>query len=218
MSQEIQNVIQTAFTNLWADVISIIPSLIAALVIFVFGILIATIVAKLARKLVHLLQVDALANRMHVHDTLKKVGLSFTFSDVIGTVVKWFFIVVFLNASVEILGWTQIIQFLNDVLRYIPQVLIAVIILAIGLIVAAFVENTVVRGLTTANTPVKSPATLGGVAKWAIVSFAVMAAVSQLGIAENLIAILFAGVLLVFVISFGLAGKEKASEFLDKVL
>jgi uncharacterized membrane protein len=103
-------------------------------------------------------------------------------------------------------------------LRYITQVLISVIIIAIGLIVESFVESAVVRGLTTSKTPVKSPATLGGVAKWAIVAFAIMAAVSQLGVAENLIAILFAGVLLVFVISFGLAGKDKASDFLDKVL
>ncbi len=218
MGQSIQDAVRTAFVDLWTDVINIIPEFVAALVVFIVGLFIASVAGRLARKLVTFLKVDSLADRMKVHETLGNMGLSFTFSDVLGTIVKWFFIIVFLNAAVEILGWTQIIQFLNDVLRYIPLVLVAVIILAIGLIVASFVEGAVVRGLKTAQTPVRSPETLASLAKWAVVAFAIMAALTQLKIAENLIAILFGAVMLVFVISFGLAGKDKARAFLDKML
>jgi hypothetical protein len=218
MYNNIEEAVRGAFIDLWADVIGIVPELIAALAVFIIGLIVASITGRLMRKLVRFLKVDALAERMRVHETLGKIGIDLTFSDVLGTITKWFFIIVFLSASVEILGWTQIISFLNDVIRYIPMVLIAVIILAVGLIVASVVEGAVVRGLKSAKTPVESPETLGSVAKWAIVAFSVMASLTQLGVAEGLIEILFAGILLTLVISFGLAGKDKARVFLDKVM
>lgn len=210
--------IEDAFVDLWANVIASIPSIVAAIAVFVVGLIIASLAERLVRKLVEFLKVDALAERMKVHETLTKVDINVTFADVMGKIVKWFFIIVFLNAAVEVLGWTQINDFLNDVLRYIPNVLIAVIILAIGLIVASFVQNTVTKALKSSQAPVKSPDTLGAAAKWAVVGFAVMAAVTQLGVAKDLIAILFAAILFAFALAFGLGGRERAAKFLDRIL
>ena len=154
-----------------------------------------------------------------VYEMLEKAQLRFTFSHVLGVVVKWFFIIVFLNAAVEVLGWTQITTFLNDVLRYIPNVLVAVVIMAIGLIAAQFVRGVVAQALRSAKAPVKSPDLLAEVARWAIVAFSVMGAISQLGVAPQLIEILFAAIVsslaLAFGLAMGLAGKDRASRFLD---
>lgn len=216
MNNSISDAIRTAFLDLWSDVISFIPEFVAAIVILIVGYLVAIAAGAFVEKIVHMFRVDALAERMNIHSTLKKIGIDFSFSNTLGIVTKWFFIAVFLTAAVEVLGWTQIVTFLNDVVRYIPQVLIAIIILAIGLMIASVVEDGVTKALQTAKT-VQRPATLGAIAKWSIVTFSIMAALTQLRVAENLIAILFAGILLTFVISFGLAGKEHAQKFLDKI-
>ena len=210
--------IEDAFVDLWAGLVASIPTVVAAIAVFVVGLIVASLAERLVRKLVEFLKVDTLAERMKVHETLSKVDINVTFADVLGKIVKWFFIIVFLNAAVEVLGWTQINDFLNDVLRYLPNVLIAVIILAIGLIVASFVQTAVTKALKSAQAPVKSPDTLGAVAKWAVVGFAVMAAVTQLGVAQNLIAILFAAIVFTFALAFGLGGKERAAKFLDRIL
>lgn len=218
MTTTVTEAIRGAFIDLWANVVGIVPELVAALVVFIVGLIVAAIVGRLARKVVQVLKIDALADKMNVHDTLRSVGFHFSFSFVIGVIVKWFFIIVFLNAAVEILGWTQITMFLNDVLRYIPNVIVAVVIVAIGLIVAHVVERAVAHGLKSAKTPMRSPETLGMMSKWAVVAFAVMAALTQLSIAPSLIELLFGAILLTFVISFGLAGKEKATRFLDDLM
>jgi len=216
MNNSIGDAIRRAFIDLWSDVINFIPEFVAALVILILGYAFAVIAGAFVERIVHMFRVDTLADRMNIHNTLKKIGFDFSFSNTLGVVTKWFFIVVFLTAAVEVLGWTQIVTFLNDVVRYIPQVLIAIVILAVGLMIASVVEDGVTKTLLVAKT-VRRPATLGAVAKWAIVIFSIMAALTQLRVAENLIAILFAGILLTFVISFGLAGKEHAQKFLDKL-
>jgi len=217
MEQNIQAAVQNAFIDLWSEVIGIIPEFIAALAVFIVGLIVASIAGKLTRRLVAFLKVDTLAEHMHVHETLGKMGLTFTFSDVFGKLVKWFFIIVFLNASVEILGWTAVSTFLNDVLRFIPNVVVAVIILAIGLIVSTVVERAVVKSAKSMQSPLKAPDTLGAVAKWAIVTFATIAALTQLEVAEDLLLILFGAVAFALALAFGLAGQDKAKGFLDKL-
>jgi hypothetical protein len=210
--------IEDAFVDLWANVIASIPSIVAAIAVFVVGLIIASLAERLVRKLVEFLKVDALAERMKVHETLTKANINITFADVMGKIVKWFFIIVFLNAAVEVLGWTQINDFLNDVLRYIPNVLIAVIMLAIGLIVASFVETLVTAKLKLTHAPVKSPEALGAIAKWAVIVTTTIAAVTQLGVAVSVLNILFGGVVLALALAFGLGGRERAAKFLDRIL
>ncbi len=210
--------IEQSFIDMWTGLVEAIPTFVAAIAVFVVGLIIASLAERLVRKLVQFLKVDTLAERMKVHETLEKVDISLTFADVMGKIVKWFFIIVFLNAAVEVLGWTQINMFLNEVLVYLPNVLIAVIILAIGLIVASFVETLVTAKLKLAHVPVKSPETLGSIAKWAVVATATVAALTQLGVAVSILNILFGGVVLALALAFGLGGKDRAAKFLDRVL
>jgi len=215
MSYEIAETIGNAFIELWLDIIGIVPEIIAALMILIVGVVIASVSGTITTRIARAIGVDDLAQKFKVYELLRKADLTFTFSQLFGLVVKWFFIIAFLNIAAEVVGWSQITQFLNEVLRYIPNVFVAVAILAIGLIVAEFVHGVVRQLLTSMQAPMKSPETLAQVAHWSIVVFSVMAAVSQLGIAPQLIQILFASIMLTLAISFGLAGKEKAKQFLD---
>ena len=202
--------------NLWSSVIGFAPQIIGAFVVLILGIIIAPIFGGFAKRLIKLTKIDTLFEKTGLTGTFKNLGLHFTFSDVIGKLVKWFFLIAFLIAAMDILGWTSVTEFLKEIMLYIPNVAVAVIILAVGLIASQFVQKAVVTGLKTSGASIKNPELLGNIARWALVIFAALAALLQLGVAERLIEILFAGVVITLALAFGLGGKEKAAKFLDR--
>ena len=208
-------VVTNSLINLWDSVIGFAPELIGAFVILILGIIIAPIFGGIAKRLVKLTKIDTLSEKTGLSNTFENLGLRFTFSNVIGKLVKWFFLIAFLIAAMDVLNWTSVTDFLKEIMFYIPNVIVAIIILAVGLIAGQFVKKAVITGLKTTGS-IKNPELLGNIAQWSLVVFATLAALLQLGIAERLIEILFAGVIITLALSFGLGGKEKAARFLDR--
>lgn len=208
-------VVTNSLINLWDSVIGFAPELIGAFVILILGIIIAPIFGGIVKKLVKLTKIDTLSEKTGLSNTFENLGLRFTFSDVIGKLVKWFFLIAFLIAAMDVLNWASVTDFLKEIMFYIPNVIVAIIILAVGLIAGQFVKKAVITGLKTTGS-IKNPELLGNIARWSLVVFATLAALLQLGIAERLIEILFAGVIITLALSFGLGGKEKAARFLDR--
>jgi small-conductance mechanosensitive channel len=120
-------------------------------------------------------------------------------------------------AAAEVLEWDRITDFLNEIVFYIPNVLIAVVILVLGVIAGKFLDEVVVRSIKGSNTPVNNPEVIGAITRYALITFAVLAALIQLGIAPSLIEILFAGIVLAAALAFGLGGREKAAKLLDYI-
>lgn len=207
--------VNVALLDLWADVIGIIPELISALVLFIIGLIFASALGKVVTRFAQFLKVDTMTEKFGVTDQLKAIGLSFSFSNIIGKVVKYFFVIVFLIASVELLGMSQITLFLNDVLGYLPNVVVAIIIMAIGLVVGQFVRKAASKMLEATKLPVRSPEMFGSIAMWVVVVFASMAALIQLGIAAEMIQILFTAIVFAFALAFGLGGKDHAARALN---
>ena len=208
-------VVTNSLINLWDSVIGFAPELIGAFIILILGIIIAPIFGGIVKKLVKLTKIDTLSEKTGLSNTFENLGLRFTFSDVIGKLVKWFFLIAFLIAAMDVLNWASVTDFLKEIMLYIPNVIVAVIILAVGLIASQFIKKAVITGLKTTGS-IKNPELLGNIAQWSLVVFATLAALLQLGIAERLIEILFAGVIITLALSFGLGGKEKAARLLDR--
>ena len=144
-------------------------------------------------------------------------SVNFSIATLIGRLVKWFFVLVFTMAAAEVLGWDRVTMFLNEIVFYIPQVLVAIIILVVSVIAGKLFETVVIRSLVGANAPVDKPELMGVVTRWAFVLFGVLAALLQLGIAPSLIEILFAGIVLALALAFGLGGRKKAEEVIDRL-
>lgn len=146
------------------------------------------------------------------------MNIEVSFSGLIGWVVKWFFIIVTLVAVVDILGINQITSFFEEVLLYLPNVVAAIFILAIGIVLGKFVSDLVAKAVSASNMQANLRAMLAPTAKWAIFTFSLMAALVQLGIAPDLIRILFTGVVgmlaLAGGLAFGLGGREEAAKLL----
>ncbi len=217
MTYTFTQVIQLSLLDLWSRMIGTLPDIIGAIIVFLLGLIIAPILGGVVKKIFDILRIDDLAEKAGLKEVTAGYAQNFSISLLLGKIVKWFFILAFVMAAAEILGWTRITQFINEIVFYIPQVLIAVIILVFGVIAGNFFDILVTRSLVGSNAPVDNPQVIGKVTKWSFVLFAIMAALLQIGIAPSLIQILFAGIVLSLALAFGLGGRDKAAQFLDYI-
>lgn len=206
--------------NLWLGVADFVPKLLLAVVVFIIGWLIAELIKKGIAKLLEALKVDQLLAATGLEKMIEKAGYKLHAGLFIGWLVKWFIIIVFLVASLQIVGLTQVNMFLNEVvLVYIPKVIVAALVLLIASVVADLARKVIAGSAKAAG--VSHAKMLGTVAHWAIWIFAFIIALAQLGIATQFIYILFIGVVsmlsLAGGLAFGLGGKEAAKESLAKM-
>lgn len=203
--------------TMWQLFLTFLPKLIGAIIIFVIGWFIAIGVGKLIAKILQLVKLNQLFARSAWDEALEKAGLKADVSGFIGAICKWILVIVFLSAAVETLGFFQFANFLQNVLAWLPNVIVAVAIFVVAVIVADIVEK-VLRAVVE-KSKVGFAQYTSIIVKWSIYVFAVLAILLQLGIAKYLINTLFAGVIamlaLAFGLAFGLGGKEVAAEMLE---
>jgi hypothetical protein len=211
-------VFTTSLLNVWAGVINFVPILIIAIVIFAIGWVLAALIEKLVESLFKTLKVDSLLKGAGTEEAVRRAGYTLNSGAFVGALVKWFIIIVFLMASLNILGLGQVNDFLKQVVAYLPNVIVAVLILMVAAIVASAMQKTVVASALAAHS--KYSELLGRVTKWSIWIFALLAALLQLGVAATLIQMiltaLFAGIALAIGLAFGLGGKDVAARVIEK--
>lgn len=212
------DVIVVSLQQVWASVANFVPLLISALIVFVVGWIVAVALGKLVAQLIKALRIDQLLEKLAFEKALERAGMKLDSGSFIGGLVRWFLIIAFLLAAANILGLNQVSDFLRDVLLYIPNVVVAALILVIAALIADIVER-VMRGAVEAMG--HRGALVGVVARWSIWIFAFTAVLLQLGIAVTLVQTLVTGLVAAIAIavgiSFGLGGKDAAAAFLDKV-
>ena len=210
----------TSLLNVWYGVASFVPSLILAIIVFAVGWLLAVLLEKLVENTLKSLKVDAFLKSAGLEDIVKRAGHNLNSGWFIGMLVKWFVIVVFLMASFDMLGLNQVSTFLREVVNYLPQVIVAVLILMAAVIIASAMQRVVVASSKASN--IKSSELLGRVTKWAIWIFALLAALYSLGVApaliQTIVMAVFAGGALAFGLAFGLGGKDAASKIIEKTV
>ncbi|MDP3710102.1 MAG: hypothetical protein Q8R29_00030 [bacterium] len=212
------DVVVASLQEVWTGVANFLPLLIGALIVFVVGWVVAVAVGKLVEQIVDSLRIDKLLMKLSFHKVWERAGWKTDSGAFVGALVRWFLIVVFLLAAVNVLGLTQVSDFLRAVVLYLPNVIVAALILVIAAVVADAVEK-LLRGSVEAMGYKGSLA--GVVVRWAIWVFAVVAALLQLGIATALVQTMVTGLVAVLVLAFGLAfglgGKEAAADAIYKL-
>jgi small-conductance mechanosensitive channel len=213
-------VVTRSLQDLWAGTVDFLPSIIWAILLFVIGWVIGTVLGRVVAQIVHSLRIDNALRGAGVDDVVSKAGFDLDSGAFLGGLVKWFVIVVFLVASLDILELDQVNIFLQDVvLVYLPQVIAAVLILLVAAVLAEIVQS-IVAG-TAKATGMSSAGFLGKVSKWAIWVVAVLAAFDQLGVASAFVQTLFTGIVVAFSLAlglaFGLGGQDAAARYIEKV-
>jgi len=213
------DVLQQSFYNLLWNVVNFLPNLLFAIIIFVVGWFIATWVGWIVAEAIRALKVDHALRSAGVDTVVSRAGYKLNAGGFVGALVKWFVILVFLMASLQVLGLGQVTYFLQQiVVGFLPNVIIAVLILLVAAVLAEVVQGVVVAAARAAG--VAGAGVAGVVARWAIWIFALLAALEQLQIAQGILQTLFTGVVvalaLAFGLSFGLGGQEAAAKFLER--
>ena len=224
MFQDAGNSILQALNDSLEATANFLPNLLAALVIFVVGVIIASILRGILVRILEAISFEKALSTTGIPQALKKAETSLTISGLLGELLRWFVILIFLIPTVDQLGLGAVNDILESLLLYIPNVVVAVIIVAIGAILAKISRDFVTA--TISGVGAHSAKVIGEVARWAIVVFALLAALNQLGVATDLIRILFTGFVAMLALSgglaFGLGGKETAEKtlkkFFDRVL
>ncbi len=201
------------------EILSFIPKLFVSALVFLVGWLIASGVGKLVSGLLKSMGFNRFFGKSGWQKALERAEIEVDVSHFLGAVIKWVLVFVFLAMAVEILGLNQFAGFLSRVLAFIPNVIVAVLIFVSAVVISDILEKIVIASLEKANLGYTKLA--GLLVRWSVLSFSLLAILVQLGIAKELVLILFQGVVGFFVIAFGLAfglgGQDIAREVLERI-
>lgn len=193
-----------------------LPNFVAGIIILLIGIILGSIVKRLLLSLFDTLNIETHLKRYGIPEAQKG---EFSWSNILTEVARWFVIVLFLVPTADIWGLPQVTTLLNSFLLYIPNVVVAAIIGVVG-IVFGRIAYDIIRASTKELSPDGSRA-IATSAKWAIIVFAVLAMLNQLGVAQDLIRILFTGFVAMLAlaggIAFGLGGQDTARIILESI-
>jgi len=206
-----------ALESLWYGFLGFIPSLVGALIVFIIGWFIAVGIGKLIAEVLIRIKFNQIFETGNWKKVLEKAEVKISPAGFIGEIVKWVLLIVFLMAAVEILGFDRFADFLTDVVGYLGNVVVAALIFVVAAILADLLAKVIVAATESAKFEYSH--LTGDIVRWSIWVFAILAILYQLGVAPELIQTLLSGIIWVFVISFGLSfglgGKDAATEIID---
>ncbi len=192
--------------------LSYIPQLIGAIVILIVGYIVARILQAVVGRLLEGMGFDRWMERAGIKQFFDRAQTRETPATVLGTLVFWFVFIIAIVMATDALGIPQVSAVLAQLVAYIPNIIAAILILILAALLANFLAG-IVRGATGSGV-------MGSVARYAIIVYAVFAALTQLGIAVELTAptflILLGAVALAAAIAFGIGGREIAGDILEK--
>ena len=205
--------------NVWAGVISFIPSLIGAIIVLIIGLIIASALKTLVEKVLDAVKLDNLLRKIDVEKFFQRAGIALNSGKFFGALVYWFFAIVFILVAADILRLEGLSQFLRQVVLYVPNIILAALIMLATIVVANFLRNVVKTSVAGAK--LHASKFLGTATWWATVIFGILAALIQLGIAPALLNTIITGIVAMFAIAggiaFGLGGKDYAAYLVNKL-
>ncbi len=199
-------------------ILTFIPRVIGFLVILIVGLILATLVSRALTLVLRKVGFDRMANRIGLSRFEQRMGITLDPAGILGKIVYWFILLIFLVPAADALGLPAVSNILNTLVAYIPNVFVAILVLFLGTLAATFVADLVRGAVASAN--IGSPKIFAGIARWAIIGFSALVALEQLQISTPLINELFGGIVAALAIAFGLAfglgGQEAARRWLAR--
>ncbi len=195
-----------------------VPKLLGFAAVLIVGWILSSLLAKGVAALLHTIRFNELAHRSGIAEFVRRMAVRTDSSGVIASVAKWFIRLITLVVAFDLLGLPAVSGVLQQLLLWLPNLAVALVVLVIGGL-AANALSGIVRGATTGAGFV-NPDLLATATRVAIWAFAIVVAVNQLGVATTLVnALLFglvAALALATGLSFGLAGRDRAAQLLDE--
>src|SRR5215210_5156335 len=192
--------------------LSFIPQLIGALIILIIGYIIAKALQAIVGRVLEGIGFDRWMERGGIKQFFDRADTEPTPHSILGRLVFWFVFIIAITMAADALGIPQVSAVLGQLIAYIPSIIAAILILILAALLANFLAG-IVRGATGSDL-------LGSIAQYAIIVYAVFAALTQLGVAVELTAptflIVLGAVALAAAIAFGLGSREVAQDIIEK--
>jgi len=212
------DVVLASLTSFWTHLAAYIPQLIGSLILLLLG----WIVARLARsgvvQLLKIVHFDVLAEKSGVEALLKQGNLDISLAGALSNLVYWILILVVLVTVSNSLGLQMVADLFNKVVLYIPNVIVAILVLVFGSILARFANRVSFAYFDKIG--VQGALTLGTLCEYAVLIFVLFVALEQLQIGTQLLTaafqVGFGAIGLALAISFGLGGKEWAAGVIQR--
>jgi len=210
------NLTTEAVTEYLQDVINYIPQVLGAIVVILLGVLVGWAIKTVVVKGLRFIKLKPYTDAIGLNKVFKtKEDLV----ELVGDLVKWVAIIVFLIPALNILGLTDVNDIVKGIVAYLPNVVVAAAIVMVGAVLADLASRTVEAAVQTIGA--KTAAIVADVTRWAVVVFTILVALNQLGIASDIINTLVTGLVALIAIAgglaFGLGGQEAAKEAIERL-
>jgi len=214
---EWSHAMMTSLAAAMAMFFSAIPKIIGFAVIVVVGWLLSSLVEKGIASLLRAVKFNDLANRSGLGGFVAKMGTNTDAAGMFGLVVKWFIRLIALVVAFDALGLPAVSEVLRELLLWLPNVIVALVVLVIGGLAAKALSNLVRAAATEGG--LGNPNFLAKMASALVWAFAIVVAVNQIGIATTLVNTLFmafvGAIALGAGLAFGLGGRETAGQIVS---
>lgn len=210
----IETQIVNSFLSIYDKILLWAPRVIGAFIVLLIGVYISDIVKALFNKVFKMVKIETLMNKLGVNQLLKSFGLDIGVVGILSGLVYWLVYLVFISAAASTLGIGVVTEFINKLIGWLPSIFAGLLIMVIGIMAA--------EALYRALSRVKGGTAYKNIVKWSIIVIAFITALQQIGfnisfITDNL-KLIVAGAVLALALAFGLGGKEKAREIVDRYI
>jgi len=209
----------SSLNQFWTQVATFFPKLLAVIVIIFFGWICAKVACLGVKRVLELTQFDKFAARSGLESFLRHGEFDLTLSGVIGQVVYWLVILLFVTTGANMLGLSEVAQMLNHLANYLPKIIVAILVLIFGTLLARFINRLVFAWLHSIK--FDGALAISTTVEYGIQIFALFVALEQLDIGTQLLTalfvIVFGAIFLALAIAFGLGGKEWAAKVIENV-
>jgi hypothetical protein len=212
-------VTQNNLVDFWDGFVDFIPNLTGALIVLIVGWIVAIVVGKIISGILYRLKFNEPFKGEKWSKSMEQANIDINPSDFLGKVAKWVVFVLVIWIVADILNLEQVTIFVGKIVDYIPNVIAATLIFIIAVIIGELLSKLVIATVEKSEFPYSR--LFGTVVKVAIWIVATIAILVELGVAEELLMILFSGLVAFLVIalglSFGLGGKDAAAKFIETI-
>jgi hypothetical protein len=209
-----QTLVSSINTGVFA-VFAFVPKFIAGSIILLVGLIVAAILKQVVLEMCKALRLEAMLHKYGVPEAKQ----DFTWSNILAEIVRWFVVILFLIPTADVWGLPQIVTILNTFLLYLPNVFVAAIIALVGFVLARLSHDVVYASMQGVSP--ETARTIASATRWAVNVFVILAVLNQLGVAADLVRILFTGFVAMVAIAggiaFGLGGQGAAKDLVDGI-
>jgi len=220
MKDFFDKVVTQPLRDVFQKLVAFLPNLLTGIIVFAIGLVVAWLVKILVVRIVRLLKLEAAFTRSGLTDALQRMAVKDTPDKLIGRMFFWLVTLLFFVLALSAMRVPVIDQLLERFLLYLPNVLVALIIMTLGYFLGNFLGRAAL--IASVNAGVRLSALLSKGVKTVILLFAFAMALEQLGIGRSTViaafTIVFGGAVLALALAFGLGGQDLARRLLEKRL